>query len=125
MADIREQPKFRIQDNPSIVETYANKFLGSVFDGGAVSLTFGTIRVVVEKTGGGQPAQGQETVIQVTHRLTLSPAAAVELMKGLNTTMTTLKANVQRKIQQGDQSVAFSLPAWEEIRAEPEFSQRK
>jgi hypothetical protein len=125
MADIREQPKFRIQDNPSIVETYANKFLGSVFDGGAVSLTFGTIRVVVEKTGGGQPAQGQETVIQVTHRLTLAPAAAVELMKGLNTTMTTLKANVQRKMQQGGQSAAFSLPAWEEIRAEPEFSQRK
>ena len=40
----------------------------------------------------------RETVIQVTHRLALSPAAAVELMKGLNTTMTTLKANVQRKI---------------------------
>jgi hypothetical protein len=122
MADIREQPKFRIQDNPSIVETYANKFLGSVFDGGAVSLTFGTIRVVVEKQVEGSQ---RETVIQVTHRLTLSPAAAVELMKGLNTTMTTLKANVQRKIQQGDQSAPFSLPAWEEIRAEPEFSQRK
>jgi hypothetical protein len=43
----QQQPQFRIQDNPSIVETYANKFLGSVFDGGAVSLTFGTIRVVV------------------------------------------------------------------------------
>jgi hypothetical protein len=111
----QQQPQFRIQDNPSIVETYANKFLGSVFDGGAVSLTFGTIRVVVEKTGRGQPAQGQETVIQVTHRLTLSPTAAVELMKGLNTTMTTLKANAQRKMQQGGQPAAFSLPAWEEI----------
>jgi hypothetical protein len=49
----QQQPQFRIQDNPSIVETYANKFLGSVFDGGAVSLTFGTFRIVVEKTGGG------------------------------------------------------------------------
>jgi hypothetical protein len=112
----QQQPQFRIQDNPSIVETYANKFLGSVFDGGAVSLTFGTIRVVLEKTGGGQPAQGQETVIQVTHRLTLSPTAAVELMKGLNTTMTTLKANAQRKMQPGDQPAAFSLPAWENPR---------
>ena len=121
----QQQPQFRIQDNPSIVETYANKFLGSVFDGGAVSLTFGTIRVVVEKAGGGQPAQGQETVIQVTHRLTLSPTAAVELMKGLNTTMTRLKANAQRKMQQGDQPAGFSLPAWEESRVEPEFSQRK
>jgi hypothetical protein len=57
--------------------------------------------------------------------LTLSPTAAVELMKGLNTTMTPLKANAQRKMQQGDQPAASSLPAWEEIRAEPEFSQRK
>jgi hypothetical protein len=64
-------------------------------------------------------------LIQVTHRLTLSPTAAVELMKGLSTTMTTLKANAQRKMQQGDQPAAFSLPTWEEIRAEPEFSQRK
>jgi hypothetical protein len=56
------------------------------------------IRVVLEKTGGGQATQGQETVIQVTHRLTLSPTAAVELMNGLNTTMTTLKANAQRKM---------------------------
>ena len=24
----QQQPQFRIQDNPSIVETYANKFLG-------------------------------------------------------------------------------------------------
>jgi hypothetical protein len=31
----------------------------------------------------------------------------------------------QRKMQQGDQPAGFSLPAWEEIRAEPEFSQRK
>jgi hypothetical protein len=35
----QQQPQFRIQDNPSIVETYANTFLGSVFDGGAGSLT--------------------------------------------------------------------------------------
>jgi hypothetical protein len=81
----QQQPQFRIQDNPTVVEMYANKFLGSVFDGSAVCLTFGTIRVVVEQTGGGQATQSQETMIQVTHRLTLSPTAAVELMNGLNT----------------------------------------
>jgi hypothetical protein len=106
----QQQSKFRIQDNPSIVETYANKFLGSVFDGGAVSLTFGTIRVVLEKTGAAQSVQGQETVIQVTHRLTLSPAAALELMNGLNTAMTNLKAQAQRKMQQQGQADAFSFP---------------
>jgi hypothetical protein len=57
----------------------------------------------------GSPAQGQETVIQVTHRLTLSPTAAVELMNGLNTTMTTLKASAQRKMQQREQPAASSF----------------
>jgi len=52
---------------------------------------------------------GQETVIQVTHRLTLSPTAALELMKALNTTMTTLKANAQRKMQQREQTIPFSF----------------
>ena len=32
----QQQPKFRIQGDPSIIETYANKFLGAVFDGSAV-----------------------------------------------------------------------------------------
>jgi hypothetical protein len=95
----QQQPKFRIQDNLSIVETYANKFVGSVFDGGAVCLTFGTIRVLLEKTGEG-PIHGQEAVIQITHRLTLSPTAAIELMNGLNSTLTALKAQAQRATPQ-------------------------
>jgi hypothetical protein len=39
--------------------------------------------------------------------------------------MTTLKTDAQRKMQQGGQPAAFSLPAWEEFGAEREFSQRK
>ena len=46
----QQQPKFRIQDNPSIIEIYANKFLGAVFDGSAVNLTFGSLRLHLEKT---------------------------------------------------------------------------
>ena len=46
----QQQPKFRIQDNPSIIEIYANKFLGAVFDGSAVNLTFGSLRLPLEKT---------------------------------------------------------------------------
>ena len=49
----QQQPKFRIQDNPSIIESYANKCLGAFFDGGAVVLTLGSIRVVLEKTDDG------------------------------------------------------------------------
>ena len=98
----QQQPKFRIQDNPSIIETYANKFLGSVFDGGAVTLTFGSLRVRLEKTDEA-PIQGQQPVVQVTHRLTLSPAAAIELINGLNATLTALRqaqAQAQRVAQQ-------------------------
>ena len=98
----QQQPKFRIQDNPSIIETYANKFLGSVFDGGAVTFTFGSLRVRLEKTDEA-PIQGQQPVVQVTHRLTLSPAAAIELIKGLNATLTALRqaqAQAQRVAHQ-------------------------
>ena len=77
----QQQPKFRIQGDPSIIETYANKFLGAVFDGSAVNLTFGSI----DKTDQA-PTQGQQPVVQVTHRLTLSPAAAIELINSLNLT---------------------------------------
>lgn len=95
----QQQPKFRIQDSPTIIETYANKFLGSVFDGSAVCLTFGTIRLPLEKVGEG-PLQGQEALIQVTHRLSLSPTAALELLNNLNTTLTALKAQSQRAMPQ-------------------------
>ena len=81
----QQQPKFRIQDNPSIIEIYANKFLGAVFDGSAVNLTFGSLRLPLEKTDQA-PTQGQQPVVQITHRLTLSPAAAVELINSLNLT---------------------------------------
>jgi hypothetical protein len=95
----QQQPNFRVQDNASIVETYANKFLGSYFDGGGVCLTFGTLRVPLEKAGEG-PIQRQQAVIQVTHRLTLSPTAALELMNGLNSVLTAVKAQAQRAMQQ-------------------------
>ena len=95
-----QQPKFRIQDDPTVVETYANKFLGSVFDGGSVTLTFGSLRIPLEKTDEGG-IQGQQTVIQITHRLALSPTAAVELINGLNATLTALRqAQAQRVPQQ-------------------------
>jgi hypothetical protein len=99
----QQQPKFRIQDNPSIIETYANKCLGAIFDGGAVNLTFGSLRVPFDKTDEGPiPIQGQQSMIQITHRLTLSPTAAIELMNGLNATLTAIRqAQAQRAQQPG------------------------
>jgi hypothetical protein len=84
-----QQPKLWIQDNPSVTEVYANKFLGAVFDGGAVALTFGSIRKLPEHMGEGT-AQDRQPVVHVTHRLVLSPTATIELINGLKTTLTTL-----------------------------------
>jgi hypothetical protein len=109
VAEQQQQPKFRIQDNSSIIETYANKCLGAVFDGSAVNLTFGSLRVPLEKTDEG-PIQSQQPVVQVTHRLTLSPAAAIELINGLNATFTALRqaqAQAQRVAQTGTRLIGF------------------
>jgi hypothetical protein len=82
-----QKQKFRIQDNSAVVETYANKFIGSSFDGGAVMLTFGTTRFSPEKTDEGSK---EGPVVHVTTRLALSPSCAVELMKGLNAILTAI-----------------------------------
>jgi hypothetical protein len=37
-------------------------------------------------------------VIQVTHRLTLSPTAAIELLNSLNTTLTALRRSKAQRV---------------------------
>ena len=54
------------------------------------------IRVPGKKTDNG-PMQGEQPLmIQVTHRLTLPPAAVMELINGLDTTMKTLQQALAR-----------------------------
>jgi hypothetical protein len=57
----QQQPKFRIQDNP--------------FDGSAVNLTFGSLRLHLEKTDQA-PTQGQQPVVQITQA---APAVVTRL----------------------------------------------
>lgn len=92
------QSKFRVQDNPAVTEVYVNKFLGAVFDGGAVALTFGSIRPFADQTGDG-PIEARQAVVHVTQRLALSPAATIELINGLKQTLTMLTQ--MRKQSQG------------------------
>ena len=93
-----QQTKLRVQDNPAVTEVYVNKFLGAVYDGGAVALTFGSIRPFAEQIGDG-PIEARQAVVQVTQRLALSPAATIELINGLKQTLTTLTQ--MRKQSQG------------------------
>ena len=95
-----QKQKFRIHDNATVIETYANKFIGSSFDGGAVMLTFGTARFISEQTDEG-PKESPHHVVHVTTRLALSPSCAVELIKGLNailTAVTQAKAQAERDL---------------------------
>ena len=87
MAD--QQPKPLIIDNPSVQVAYANKLIATSFDGGAVSLTLGTINFLPERIDTPPPA-GRVPPVHVTARLTLSPAATVELMNGLSKILATL-----------------------------------
>lgn len=86
MAD--QQPKSLIIDNPNVQVAYANKFITTSFDGGAVSLTFGTMSLLPERID--TPSPTGAPPVHVSARLTLSPAAAVELLNGLNKILATL-----------------------------------
>jgi hypothetical protein len=87
MTEAAQKPK--VIDNPDVTEVYANKFISAAFDGGAVSLTFGCIRFVPERTDS-PPRQGQQPEVHVTGRLALSPTAAVELINSLNNILATI-----------------------------------
>jgi hypothetical protein len=89
------QQKFKIIDNPSIGELYANKLIAASFDGGAVAITLGTSRFLPEH-GGESPKEGKPATVYVTARLALSPGGAVELANALGAMLKTL-SEIQQK----------------------------
>jgi hypothetical protein len=85
-----EKPKgLRVVDDPTVKDLYANKFIGTMFDGGALEITLGVTRYLPERTESGPP-KGAEPEVQVSARLALSPAAAVELTNALAKMLNTL-----------------------------------
>jgi hypothetical protein len=76
MVDPPQKP--RIVDNPDIGEIYANKTIG-----GTISLLLGCSRVIPDRLDTA-PQQTEPPSVYVTGRLTLSRAAAVELINALN-----------------------------------------
>jgi hypothetical protein len=81
MSDGPQKP--RVVDNPDVGELYANKTIGASFDGGGITVLLGCSRVIPELVDA--PLERNEPpAVYVTGRLTLSPAAAVELMNALN-----------------------------------------
>jgi hypothetical protein len=81
MSEAPRKP--RVVDNPDVGEIYANKTIGASFDGGAITVLVGCSRIVPEFVDSCiEPSDAP--AVYVTSRLTLSPAAAVELMNALN-----------------------------------------
>src|ERR1700676_520257 len=86
MADT--QPSCRINDDLAVTEIYANKIVSTTFDGHAVVITFGTGRILPERTDQ-QPKEG--ATICVTCRVALSPPAAFELINAINNLMASVQ----------------------------------
>lgn len=90
-----ENMKFKIVDDPSVRESYANKFISASFDGAAVIVTLGAARFVPE--GSAQtPKKDNPPPIYVTTRLAISPAGAVELANALGSMLKTLSEMQQK-----------------------------
>ena len=93
-----EKPKgLRIIDDPTVKDLYANKFISTMFDGGALEITLGVMRFLPERTEGGPP-KGVEPEIHVSARVALSPSAAVELINNVSKMINTLQAAASRPI---------------------------
>jgi hypothetical protein len=78
----QRKQRLRVEDDVRIAETYANRVICTTFDGGSICVTLGTIRFVPEHTD--EPAAESQPRVHITSRLTLSPSAAVDLVKSLN-----------------------------------------
>ena len=90
-----ERQSFEIIDNPLVTEIYANKLVSVSFDGGAVVITVGTLRMLPQS---GAPKRSKSPV-HVTARLALSPTGAAELANVLG--------NLLKKLGKLKQKVAI------------------
>ena len=91
MAD---KPKFRVRDNGSAPAVYCNTVIGGFVDGTCVSMTFGATRFIPERTNDA-PGNGQHPAAHVTGHVTLTPAAAIELMNMLSNMMAVVTGAAQ------------------------------
>jgi hypothetical protein len=76
-----KRPTFRINDDLAATEIYANKIVGTTFDGHSVVITFGSARILPERTD--EPPKEAATIC-VTCRIALPPPAAIELINTIN-----------------------------------------
>ena len=90
-----ERKKFKIVDDPSVRESYANKLISASFDGGAVVVTLGATRFVPEDSDR-TPKEATTMPVHVTVRLAISPGGAVELANALGSMLKTL-SEIQKK----------------------------
>jgi hypothetical protein len=93
--DMAESPKFKIVDNPTVSEVYANKLVAAFFDGGALVITLGATRFTPGDSGE-KPKDGAVPPVHVTARLAISPAGAVELTNALNNMLSSLRQMQQK-----------------------------
>jgi hypothetical protein len=90
-----ESAKFKIVDDPTVSEVYANKLVAAFFDGAALVITLGATRFTPGDSSE-SPKDGAAPPVHVTARLFISPAGAVELTNALNNMLASLRQMQQK-----------------------------
>ena len=101
-----ERKIFKILDDPTVRESYANKLVSASFDGGAVVVTLGATRFVPEDTAQ-NVKEGNPPAVHVTARLAISPGGAVELANALGNMLKTLSEIQKKSAAAAAESAAF------------------
>ena len=84
-----EQEALAVVDDAAVKELYANKLISTTFDGGTLGITMGVTRLVPAKIER-EPTEPRRPKVHVTTRLTLAPAAAIELTKALTSMLNSM-----------------------------------
>lgn len=73
----------QVIDDPAAAETYVSKIIGAIFDGSSFTVTLGALRAAPPTTDQPAVSEDQAPFVQTVCRLTLSTAAATDLVNQL------------------------------------------
>lgn len=87
-----QKKKMRVIADPHLKDTYADKFVGAMFDGKAMAVMLGVT--------GPEPVGADTRTVQLVSRLVLSPPAAIELVNTLNKLLASAAINAPASTKQ-------------------------
>lgn len=92
--------KPKVIENCDATERYANKLVGTSFDGGAIIITLGVARFTPERIDD-PPRDGEDPTVTISHRIAMSPACAIEMLTAVNQLLGAVAMHNQTKVVPG------------------------